>query len=359
MKNLLIFSDGTSNTSKTNTNVHQFYKALKPDINNVCFYDRGVGSFKTDLAGMVFGAGVANNIRECYEFLVDNYVAGDRIFVFGFSRGAYTARSLASFVSMVGIVQETNKKQRRRKKKKQRSPQQIAIQKAYDVYRRNKKSTFKKALKKLGDRYDILAAQIYGIGVWDTVGALGLPDLKKNEVAYDEHKYHNMMVPKACKLAYHALAIDEERRTFEPIQFKKRAKSTTKVDEVWFPGMHSDVGGGYKTKVLSNLSLHWMASKFSSALNFNTTGFGIPKPRGEMHDSDKKIYSSRTRVLPKNSRLHASVATRITGPLTKPNKNREAQGVYRPRALKNAKFDTPPRYGLNKNYKLLAPVQQG
>lgn len=354
MKNLIVFSDGTGNTKKTNTNVHQFYQALLPDTEkNVCFYDRGVGSFKADIPGMAFGAGVSKNIKECYEFLIDEYETGDRIFIFGFSRGAYTARSLASFVSLVGLTQEFDKKRRRIKKKKMPSRQEIAIRRSYDVYKKCKKPTFSKVLNKHKQKYEILPAQIYGIGVWDTVGALGLPDLKKNEAAYDEHKYHNMALPKNCKLAFHALAIDEERRTFEPIMFKKMPSSAVKSEEVWFPGMHSDVGGGYETKELSNISLHWMMSKFKSVLNFDISTFGTGSPLGKMHDSDKKVYSSRTRAIPKNSRIHKSAIARITGPIQLPNKTREPTGEYRPRALKGVDFNSPPRWKLGKNYSLV------
>jgi hypothetical protein len=202
--------------------------------------------------------------------------------------------------------------------------------------------------------------QVYGVGVWDTVGALGLPNFDKDKEAYAEHAYHRVQLPPDIKHAYHALAIDEERRNFEPVLFARRPKNSPTIEERWFPGMHSDVGGGYKesrrdpqAKALSNLSLNWMADKFSDDLAFDRSEFPPGYPKGVMHDSaDEKLYEARVRVIPAKSKIDASIVERIKGPLESPSPSREAEGAYRPRALKNIDLAAGDYLGLDRNYEI-------
>ncbi|MBQ74380.1 MAG: hypothetical protein CMQ20_05055, partial [Gammaproteobacteria bacterium] len=371
-KNVIVFSDGTSNTKRTNTNVYQFYKALKDSPKNTCFYDPGVGSFSGDVFGKAFGAGLAVNIRQCYDFIVSKYEPGDRLFLFGFSRGAYTVRSLASFVSLIGLVEKNKKKlgaQGPRHHKRQiLTVQQKYARLAYDVYRSNKTPAFQAALRELSERQQMRSCPVFGLGVWDTVGALGLPSMDRDQNAFGEHYYHRVKLPKGIRYAYHALSIDDERREFSPVLFSRTPKNTETIEEVWFSGMHSDVGSGYKlkkkdphAKELANISLKWMADKFSAALKFNRSKFGRGKPRGYMHDSlegaAEHLYVKRKRAVPKNSHLHQSVITRITGPLQHPSPTRETDGHYRPIALSSGgykvNYDLPPIYGLKEKYEIV------
>ncbi len=359
-RNLIVFSDGTSNTKTTNTNVYQFYKALKDHESNLCFYDPGVGSFKADVLGKAFGAGVADNIKQMYQFIVKNYEDGDRIFAFGFSRGAYTVRSLVGFITLVGLVTEKDNRKKRRPKRTLPSPQTVCIRRAYNTYRANKTPIFKDALKLLGKRQEMKPCSVFGLGVWDTVGAIGLPNFDKDKAAYGDHYYHHVALPKDITHAYHALSLDDERRNFAPVMFNRTPNNTDNIREVWFPGMHSDVGGGYKTlasdpgaKDLSNISLKWMADRFSRVLSFDRSEFGAPKPKGVMHDSaNEKLYEVRVRTVPKHSILHPSVVQRIKGPLESPSPTREPNGVYRPASLKQANFDADPVWGLDEHYVL-------
>ena len=371
-KNVIVFSDGTSNTKKTNTNVYQFYKALKDHPENTCFYDRGVGSFGGDILGKAFGAGLTTNIKQCYDFIVSRHESGDRLFLFGFSRGAYTVRSLASFVSLVGLVEKNTRKLGahgpRHHKKQVLTVQQKYARMAYDVYRTGKTPGFMAALRELKQCQQMRECHVFGLGVWDTVGAIGLPNRNRDQSAFGDHYYHQMTLPKNIAHAYHALSVDDERREFAPVLFSRVPINSGTIEEVWFPGMHSDVGGGYKlknkdphAKELSNISLKWMADKFSVVLKFNRSEFGRGKPTGYMHDSlqgaAENLYVKRKRRVPKNSHLHQSVVKRIKGPIPHPSQTREPNGQYRPIALNatgfKVNYSSPPTFGLKRRYKIV------
>lgn len=371
-KNVILFSDGTSNTKSTNTNVYQFYKAIKTHPLNKCFYDPGVGSFTTDILGKAFGAGVSHNIKQCYEFIVSHYEPGDRLFLFGFSRGAYTIRSLANMIHLIGLV-EKNSKKIGNKGPKHHKKQTLTIQQkytriAYNAYRSNKTPAFIIALTALRKRQQLRQCPIYAIGAWDTVGALGLPNFDRDQAAFGDHYYHRISLPKNITYAYQALAIDDERREFAPVLFTKNPRNTDTIKEVWFAGMHSDVGGGYKlkksdshAKELSNNSLNWMADQFESLLPINRSAFGQGIANGFMHDSrtgfNDNLYTKKTRSVPKKSHIHASVLKRITGPIPNPSETREPDGDYRPVAL-NARgfridYTNPPNFSLKKRYVII------
>ncbi|MFP6808439.1 MAG: DUF2235 domain-containing protein [Pseudomonadales bacterium] len=366
-KNVIIFSDGTSNTKATNTNVYQFYKALNNNPDNKCFYDPGVGSFKGDLAGKIFGAGLATNIQQCYDFIVSHYETDDRLFLFGFSRGAYTVRSLGSYVSLVGLVEKNRKRLHAggpsHHKKQQLTVQQKYGRSAFDIYRSGKTPAFKAALRELSKRQDLKACPVFGMGVWDTVGAIGLPNSDRDKEAFGEHYYHRMSLPKGIVHAYHALSIDDERQEFAPILFTGNINDGASVEQCWFPGMHSDIGGGYKlnrkdpnAKELSNISLGWMADKFSSVLDFDRSLFDDGDANGFIHDSisgfAENIYERKKRAVPKDAQLHPSVLERIKGPLS----GGEVDMPYRPVALNSGGFrvnyELPPWYALEKRYTL-------
>ena len=191
--------------------------------------------------------------------------------------------------------------------------------------------------------------QVTGIGVWDTVGAIGLPKTDSDKDAYGEHYYHRITLPKNIAHAYHAVSIDDERREFAPVLFNRSALSKNKpgqnIDEVWFPGMHSDVGGGYKVtnkdpdaKALSNISLNWMADSFAAELVFDRSQFAQGNPLGPMHDSlqglSDVVYRKKTRTIRKGARLHRSTLRRLKGPLEQPSSTREMNGKYEPVNLK-------------------------
>ena len=370
-KNIAIFSDGTSNTKSYLTNIRQFYDVLVKDKNNKCFYDKGVGYLKLDIAGKAVGAGMNDNILQCYDFLVNHYEQGDRVFLFGFSRGAYTVRSLANFISIFGLVKK-NKRRASKGKPNQPGPkttwQQLHARRAYNVYKKNREPGFTTEKKKIIEKQEMRTCPILCLGVWDTVGALGLPDgFPKTDLdkpAYKPNRHHRVGLTNNIKYVYHALSIDDRRHEFHPILFKKPFPDQT-VLQVWFPGMHSDVGGGYKpvkeedghAKDLSNLSLRWMAGKVPASLGLKPSFFPAGIAKGKMHDSMNDIYHAKKRAVPKGSKLHKSVRSRMSGPLSMPNPVREPDKVYRPLALDRPGFKvdyaSKPDYNLEPMYELV------
>lgn len=297
-RNIVLLSDGTGNSAaKLNkTNVWRLYQALEVnDSNQIAFYDDGVGTsgFKPlKLLGGAFGFGLARNVRDLYRLLCQHYrgpdgdYAGDRIYIFGFSRGAFTARILADLISSCGIL-DTGKTVPKRGFAGPDAPQialntdrglRQGVKLAYKAYRRKYTAPiFASWFRKLHDlllrpiptveafrrSYSYADDEpIEAIGVWDTVAAYGLP-IDELSVLVDRLFYklrfeeHNLS-PKVGR-AYHALAIDDERHSFSPLLWNEsKTRDSGRIHQVWFSGMHSDVGGGYPNGALSLLSLNWM-----------------------------------------------------------------------------------------------------
>jgi uncharacterized protein (DUF2235 family) len=266
-KRLVACSDGTWNSSDKSyhTNVELFYNSI-PDAANdglpqVKMYDAGVGSNSADkedeIIGGLTGKGIDKNIKDVYTFLVANYKAGDDIFLFGFSRGAYTARSVAGLINNCGILK----------------PENIhLVDKVYEQYRSRDKKDHPQSVDMTSFRQTFCIepeTSIYFIGVWDTVGSLGFPWAKKQNA--ERYQFHDVKLNSKTTYAYHALAIDECRSEFAPTLWEKSdtAKTTTGhaqvLEQRWFPGVHSNVGGGYDDTRLSDLALCWLLEKARDA----------------------------------------------------------------------------------------------
>lgn len=275
-KRLVICCDGTWNApDNTNiTNIEKVARSLQTDaaasggVQQLVDYIAGVGiGYKLDrLVGGAFGFGVFSNVRMAYRFLALNYEPGDEIFIFGFSRGAYTARSLAGMVGHVGLltrkglVHGTLRESLDRYKTRDRPP----------------KKPFKMSLEDFRANYCHRFTPITFIGVFDTVGALGVP----GSILRPEHEFHDIDLGNHVQCARHAVAIDERRMTFAPCLWTvppdKTGKVTVgtgaaaggqvdRVKQVWFQGVHSDVGGGYSDCGLSNTTLLWMTDEAKAA----------------------------------------------------------------------------------------------
>jgi uncharacterized protein (DUF2235 family) len=265
VKRLVVLCDGTWN------------RADKPAVTNVCKlrdavdesedaairqyvkYEEGVGTLPWEkIRGGMFGVGLSRNVRDCYEFLVEKYEPGDQLFFFGFSRGAFTARSLAGLVRKSGILRREHGDK---------------IKDAYKLYRSRKPddAPSERNAAKFRSDHSHPDAQITFIGVWDTVGALGIPiDGFRPPLLSDRWTFHDTTLSGSVLNAYHAIAIDERRRPFEPtLWVKKKRKDGTveeppphqNVEQVWFAGVHSDVGGGYPDPALSEIPLLWIADR--------------------------------------------------------------------------------------------------
>jgi uncharacterized protein (DUF2235 family) len=209
MKNIVIFSDGTGQEGgvRNNTNVYDLFNMIEDRTQRqVSFYDRGLGTGWRKISGSIGGGGISKNIQECYEFISNCYSAGDNLYLFGFSRGATTVRTLSAFIELFGILPRSR-------------PELIKL--AYDIYRiGNAERKRKKAVEFLRLNHTMWC-RIKFLGVWDTVAALGVPikglDVIVDKIPFLKHSYHNLRLSKSVEFARHALAIDDERLTFHPV----------------------------------------------------------------------------------------------------------------------------------------------
>jgi uncharacterized protein (DUF2235 family) len=256
MKRLVVCCDGTWNDTdnqSTDTNVFRIAKAIHGSqetggVLQIVLYLRGVGTSGLKAETWIEGAtglGIDDNIRSGYMFIVQNYVHGDEIFIFGFSRGAYTARSLVGFLNACGILKRQNL---------------ADLPNAWIYYRAEPPHT----PEDFKARYNTdchTDAKVNFLGVWETVGALGIPlDLL---AAANEKKFafHDTGPCKIVKHGCHALAVDERRHNFVPTFWTGTAPAGVEIEQVWFAGAHADVGGGYATRGLADIPLVWMAEK--------------------------------------------------------------------------------------------------
>lgn len=293
MKRLVICLDGTWNTPDEGdkpTNVVKIMRALRPrddhDIPQIVFYDKGVGTGGPidRVRGGAMGRGLDDNIHDGYRFIANNFEVGDEIYLFGFSRGAFTARSLAGFIGWMGLI---------KKGELGRLP------KAWSTYRLQKKSARDKLLK-----YSRRGVPIKCIGVWDTVGALGIPSKLASRLTWRKYRFHNTSLGEHIDYAFQALAIDEKRGPFEPTLWqclKGKNVASEKVQQVWFTGVHSNVGGSYADAVLSDIALDWMIKRVEKATDLafseNYREQYIKKPedhhQGTLYDSLDGYFLSR------------------------------------------------------------------
>lgn len=275
MKRLVVCCDGTWNDADSRspeTNVALLARSVHATqdtggIMQVVLYLRGVGTSGLQTEVLVEGAtglGIDENIRSAYMFIAQNYLPGDEIFLFGFSRGAYTARSLAGFIGACGIL------------KRQRLGD---LAKAWHYYRKGTPPRSPQKFVELSGSDSHTGATIKFLGVWDTVGALGVPG---PILAGLNHELYGFLDTGPCavvKHGCHALAIDEHRDEFVPTLWTGEAPAGVKIEQVWFTGAHADVGGGYVTRKLADIPLVWMARKAEEeglALDWSC----LPKPDG-------------------------------------------------------------------------------
>ncbi|EMP57378.1 hypothetical protein MSNKSG1_02118 [Marinobacter santoriniensis NKSG1] len=337
MKRIAICFDGTWNRPEQNlgedypTNVLQFARAIRPTdgqgTEQVVFYDWGIGSYHDKIRGGATGYGLEKNVMDGYRFLVHNYDPGDEIYLFGFSRGAYTARSLCGMINNCSILQKQHANR---------------IEEGFRLYKTKK-------YKPNGDhsmdwkrRYAVAErTAIKFVGVWDTVGALGLPFtffglIKDQDLFYDRKIGSNIGV------ARHALSLDEQREDFEPTLWEQRPE--VDLEQVWFAGVHSDVGGGYPPDkngcTLADIPLLWLADEAQKhSLVFAPFIQKATSPDAKQHNEYKgkyKLLGKRIREIPATATqktwVHTSVKERYeTGYTSAPIENfRKAHGEWPP-----------------------------
>ncbi len=322
-RNIILLSDGTGNSAAKlqKTNVWRLYQALDlTDGTQIALYDDGVGTsgFKPlTIAGGVLGVGLARNVRELYEFACRHYRPpsetheGDRLFIFGFSRGAFTARTVADFIATMGLLDRGKALRRsgavasREEAMNTNEGLRLGVTQAYKSYRRNFTPPFLARMAHcVEDAFSdpVPSAAFFreqychqstpcieAVGVWDTVAAYGLP-IDELSTFFDKyvfrHRYGERDLHTDVRHGYHAVAIDDERHTFHPVLWdESKTSDPERIEQVWFPGMHSDVGGGYPNGDLSALSLHWMMQRVSGS-------HGLRFLDNERRDIEKRVTNT-------------------------------------------------------------------
>ena len=308
-KRLVVCCDGTWNfpDQQCPTNVTKVALAVAPadstGTEQRTFYHRGVGSNRWErIRGGAFGFGLSRDVCDTYRFLVQNYQPGDELFFFGFSRGAFTARSTVGLVRNAGILR----------------PEHIdRVGEAYALYRsRTTTNTPRGREATLFRRSYSYEPRIRFIGVWDTVGALGIPldGFRLISLLNKRWEFHNTELSTSVDAAFQALAIDEKRGPFKPALWRTQEGAEDQhVEQVWFSGVHSDIGGGYPDHGLSDIALLWMVDRARSwGLEFREDAFAHVRPSesemergevvrtctwvepnslGDLHESRKGMYS--------------------------------------------------------------------
>jgi len=321
VKNIILLSDGTGNAASKvwRTNVWRTFESIdlsKPD--QVAFYADGVGtsSFKPlAIIGGMFGYGLKSNVIECYKFVCRNYKPGDRIYGFGFSRGAYTIRVALKLILVQGLIKYDNN---------EADLSRYALA-AYRAFRRDNVSSawYIHWLRRVRDflfrtPYDrikelkVSVPEIRFVGVWDTVAAYGLP-VEEMTRFYSKWIFpFEILDPQlhsGVRRACHALSIDDERTTFHPelwTETKQDGSSESntagytyeeRLSQVWFPGVHANVGGGYPDDSLAHVSLGWILKEAGLCeLRFKTTPDDEPDAlrfAKSASDKDGRLYDSR------------------------------------------------------------------
>jgi uncharacterized protein (DUF2235 family) len=291
-KNIVICIDGTGNEfGENNSNVVKLYSVLnRRDESQITFYHPGLGTMGapnalakfqqwwTKTCGLAFGYGLSDALEDCYTYLIENFQAGDTIFLFGFSRGAYAARALASMVHMYGLVQKGNEPLIRyilkmfTKKKKTDAYFQLAAQ---------FKATFSRECK------------IHFVGVWETVSSVGW--------LYDPLSLPFTRTNPDIEVGRQAVSIDERRAAFRQNLWALDPRYPQDIQQIWFAGVHSDVGGGYAEREsgLAKIALQWMldeavAHGLSVDLTLRDKVFGYTDPAMAKPDCLAVMHNSLT-----------------------------------------------------------------
>jgi uncharacterized protein (DUF2235 family) len=299
--NIVLCCDGTGNEyGEHNTNVVDMFTPIVRDKDQVAYYDPGIGTFSIFgrvlgkrigiLMGQSFGYGLRENIEDAYGYLMNRFKPGDKLFMFGFSRGAFTVRCLAGMLHKVGLLEKGSNN---------------LIRYASALYNTRGNESIAKGFKATYCH----ECKPHFIGVWDTVGSLGL--------WYGKAFFDARLNPDVAN-AYHAISIDEKRKKF-PVSLwdENHIAPNQNVEQVWFAGVHSNVGGWYAERGLSNITLIWMlenAQKCGLRLRDGWKERIHPNPLDKLHNSRTglwRMWRPAMRKIPEGAKIHKSVLTRI------------------------------------------------
>jgi len=282
-KSIFVFHDGTRNDANSGTNVRKLFDAVVTanDPQAVAMYIEGVGSASTPLLGAGLGFGMETRIRRGYDFISQSYRPGDAVYIFGFSRGAHSARALAGLIAYAGVPPASTLAPEHRQRQLNRIIEIVKDKDDAD-YLATWKSWTPAAGAPLAPQIraaiglSMQPVEIRFLGLWDTVPGSQLKKfgICKELPAWPKgDRYKSDSYP-PIRTIFHALSIDEKRSQFRPILLCDPINPAyTSRTEVWFPGAHADVGGGYANSTeLSNLSLHWMMAALRAS------GIALPAP---------------------------------------------------------------------------------
>lgn len=298
-KRIVVCCDGTGNEfSSSNTNVVNLFQIIeKNPTDQVAYYDPGVGTFGPELVSLTTGYGITGNIRDAYEYLMDRYVDGDQVYLFGFSRGAFTVRALAGMVHKCGLLHKGSLNM---------------IDYAVKMYKGRDNDRLATDFKQAFGR----DCNIFFIGVWDTVKSV----IPFSKIArFEGHRLHP-----SVKYGYQALSIDEMRGPYAPEPWDESVPVEGQtIEQVWYAGVHSDIGGSYSEPGLSNITLKWMLEKArATGLRLLEDEFNriVPDEYDMLHDSRLgnggiwKLLRKKPRKIPENAKIHYTVIERKDHP---------------------------------------------
>ncbi len=283
-KTICLFSDGTGQAGGANpidwTSVYRLFVNVRDRPGQLCFYDPGLGSDPDAaedpniLAGVrqwisqAIGSGITRNIVDCYAALLVTYEPGDRVFLFGFSRGGYTIRSLGGAMALCGVPPGLPKAARWQDVRtalndpRVRTIAEEAVREVYQTYddkalRLSKAEAFRR-------KHGSQPLPPFFIGVWDTVRALGWQVFDVAD--FGRHRFHDSKLNPAVRYGRQALSIDENRKVFAPELWDERDAPEGQIEQLWFAGVHADIGGGYGLRRgLTDLAMRWMVDEAMAA----------------------------------------------------------------------------------------------
>lgn len=336
-KDIFVFLDGTGNNPGTETNVWKLYQlvAASDEQQTTALYIAGVGSAEdAPLSELALGRGMESRILEAYTFISENYAIGDRIFLFGFSRGAHQARSVAGLISYAGLLEQKGLERPDRIANANRVIELVKKQRDQDFqthwqsWRMGQPPPLANLIgEKLG--FATMPGDIAFLGVWDTVPGSSLKGygVCKEEIGSIKkigilipgvnrgERYKSDSYPPIRHIA-HAVSLDEKRSKFRPLLICPPIQTSTRVNEIWFPGAHADVGGGYEdSDDLSQISLKWMTNLLRNYYPLEAASITAGDPLGLAHwsigDRPANIGSEcEDRTPDANAQIDASVAAR-------------------------------------------------
>jgi uncharacterized protein (DUF2235 family) len=254
-RNHIVVIDGTQSRMKKGqeTNAGLLYKLLhevrNPDGQTLWYHPGIQGHGLWNWVTIASGWGINQTIRDAYTHLSRQYVPGDNIYLFGFSRGAYAVRSLAGMINLLGLLRNEEASQQQ-------------VRRAFAMYERQTPSP---SMKAFCDTFCNQHVNIEAIGVWDTVKALGIEYPLLSHLAPMATEFHNDRIGTPVRYAFQALALGETRTAYRPVLWHVEDDWPGHLEQVWFRGAHSDVGGHVwkfpKARPLSNIPLIWMLER--------------------------------------------------------------------------------------------------